>query len=527
MDNRRYIIDRFVDWLHSADINHYFLSSGLPDFLIADKRYPVFAIDILLEGELESIGESQADKSLKLKVKELTRLIPKELNPEIKTLVVSFPDEPARDNTNWSINEFLEKSEKGTTKKLIDFFDERFPQALRFPSGAPTRASLMDFDKTPSLGIELDEKQSKLAAEMGDFVDVIEGPAGSGKTLLLAARAKKILEMQPSAEILFVCFNGALRNYITYLMRNTSVKVSHWHEFSRAHGFRDHSTFETDNSERDFLRAPKPRIKFDAVLVDETQDFWPGWLQFLETFVRQDKFGLSLAGDKNQSLFLFAEKFKYESHHFSRKVRRFNLETTYRTTRQVSGVIGALEPSFALHSDQEVSEGPKVEVVFSDKQSRSNAVLADLKILLENQPEFSFSDCLILVPNFYFLRGENSPDKTLERAGIPTHVVWKNKGKELDLTLDTVKIMTVHSAKGLEFRNVFLLGLDELFSSEKLKSENDIQKVSKDSRLRLLLVGPSRSKERLHIYYSRSSVFIDRLSGVRELVNYQVYPDDY
>jgi superfamily I DNA/RNA helicase len=69
--------------------------------------------------------------------------------------------------------------------------------------------------------------------------------------------------------------------------------------------------------------------------------------------------------------------------------------------------------------------------------------------------------------------------------------------------------------------------LRSLFLSEKLKSENDVQKVSKDSRLRLLLVGPSRSKERLHIYYSRSSVFIDRLSGVRELVNYQVYPDDY
>ena len=517
-----------MDWLHSNDVTFFFLASGLPDFLIADSRFPLVAIDLYLENDLAFTGEDRADELLAAKVKELGQLLPSELSPSVEPVVLSFPDNPERDMVAWGADFVLDElTGDRPDEKLLSFLSKRFPQSGLFPNGTPSRASKMGLGLVPPVNLELDAEQSRIVDDIGDFVDVISGAAGSGKTLLLAARAKRIFEVDPGAKVLFICFNGALRNYIEYLMRNTSVEVSHWHDFSRSNGFRDKSSFEVDNSEKDLLHSPKPKQKYDAVLVDETQDFWPGWLKYLEMFVKPEKYGLSLAGDRKQSLFLQFDSLNDDFEGFSRKLRRFNLERTYRTTRQISEVIGALEPSFSIPKDSRLQEGPKVEVTFADKKDRSEALLADIELLREGQPEFSFSDCVVLIPTYYFLRGLDSPDKVLKASGVPTTVIWKNKWKDLNLSDDTVKIMSVHGAKGLEFRNVFILGLDELFLSEKIQRESDVQKVQNDTRLRILLVGPSRSKERLHIYYSRSSVFIDRLSGVEDFVSYQVYPDDY
>ena len=528
MNTRRYIIDRFIDWLHSHDVNFLFLASGLPDFLIADARLPVVAIDLYLEHDLVSIGEDEADQLLAAKIKELGQLFPSDIAQKIKPLVVSFPDNPSRDMDPWGVDSLLTGLEGDKPdEKLLSFLSERFPQSGLFPSGNPSRAAEMGLGKLPAVNLELDSEQKRIASDLGDYVDVISGAAGSGKTLLLAARAKRILELDPGAKVLFICFNGALRKYIEYLTRNTGVEVSHWHDFSRHHGFRDKSSFEFDNSENDLLYSPKPRKKYDAVLVDETQDFWPGWLKYLEMFIKPGRYGLSLAGDRKQSLFLQVNSLEKDFDGFRRSTRRFNLDRTYRTTRQISEVIGSLEPSFSLPQDTKLQDGPKVEVTFADKGDRSKALLADIELLREGQAEFSFSDCVVLVPTYYFLRGLDSPDKVLKASGIPTTVIWKNKWTDFQLSDDTVKIMSVHGAKGLEFRNVFLLGLDELFLSEKIQKEHDVHRVQNDNRLRILLVGPSRAKERLHIYYSRSSVFIDRLNGLDDFVSYQVYPDDY
>lgn len=65
---------------------------------------------------------------------------------------------------------------------------------------------------------------------------------------------------------------------------------------------------------------------------------------------------------------------------------------------------------------------------------------------------------------------------------------------------DKITLMTVHSAKGLEFPNVFVVGMEEgLFPTERMNAEHDIEEER-----RLFYVAMTRAEQRLFITWSRS-----------------------
>lgn len=65
----------------------------------------------------------------------------------------------------------------------------------------------------------------------------------------------------------------------------------------------------------------------------------------------------------------------------------------------------------------------------------------------------------------------------------------------------TVKLMTIHAAKGLEFKYVFVVGLEQgLFPSRRDQQQS---KYEAEEERRLCYVAFTRAKERLHISYAR------------------------
>ncbi|SYV91418.1 DNA helicase II [Mesomycoplasma hyorhinis] len=64
--------------------------------------------------------------------------------------------------------------------------------------------------------------------------------------------------------------------------------------------------------------------------------------------------------------------------------------------------------------------------------------------------------------------------------------------------------MTIHAAKGLEFQNVFLIGMSEGVFPTKKTLESYDQELLEEER-RLAFVAITRAKERLFISYSRSN----------------------
>jgi DNA helicase-2/ATP-dependent DNA helicase PcrA len=86
---------------------------------------------------------------------------------------------------------------------------------------------------------------------------------------------------------------------------------------------------------------------------------------------------------------------------------------------------------------------------------------------------------------------------------------------ELDHTTDRTKgdavtLMTVHAAKGLEFRHVFITGLEEgLFPHERM-GERGVK--DEEEERRLFYVALTRAKEKVHLSYAQMrTVFGQRL----------------
>lgn len=76
---------------------------------------------------------------------------------------------------------------------------------------------------------------------------------------------------------------------------------------------------------------------------------------------------------------------------------------------------------------------------------------------------------------------------------------------EIDSDKDAVNLMTLHSAKGLEFEIVFITGLEEGILPH-IKSTRSLSELEEERRL--CYVGITRSKEKVYLAFSRSRKFL-------------------
>jgi len=89
---------------------------------------------------------------------------------------------------------------------------------------------------------------------------------------------------------------------------------------------------------------------------------------------------------------------------------------------------------------------------------------------------------------------------------------------------DAVVLMTMHSAKGLEFGTVFLTGLEEgLFPSA--RSSGDAQEIEEERRL--CYVGITRAKQNLHLSFAHERMLFGRTSYNRHSRFLDEIPEQY
>lgn len=144
-------------------------------------------------------------------------------------------------------------------------------------------------------------------------------------------------------------------------------------------------------------------------------------------------------------------------------------------------------------------------------ESRANDGLADFvtnvidltgyKAMLEAQGEEGktrLENVEELVSSFRTFETEN-PERTL--GDFLEEVALVSSIDSYDETVDTVTLMTLHSAKGLEFDCVYIVGVEEgIFPSESARYNND----EVEEERRLAYVGITRAKKQL--YMTRSNM---------------------
>jgi hypothetical protein len=148
----------------------------------------------------------------------------------------------------------------------------------------------------------------------------LRGVAGSGKTAVLARRAARLASEGKS--VLIVCFNITLWHYIHDLVQRVPLKFDRkLIEYRHFHGFcwrvfarlswpkpmGEGEPFYHSKVPRAVLAAIQAKgvpddLQYDAILIDEGQDFHPEWYDMLCHFLG-DRDELMLVADKRQNIY--------------------------------------------------------------------------------------------------------------------------------------------------------------------------------------------------------------------------------
>jgi DNA polymerase III delta prime subunit len=370
-------------------------------------------------------------------------------------------------------------------------------------------------DERAAMRVVLDAQQAQIAGMAIGEPLLLTGPPGSGKTLVLAARARRLAAEHPDWRIHMLCYNKTLLPYLRRLVSDSPcVTVSLFSELARE--FKVRFDWVDDAVTWQGLAAAERRgldWAFDAVLIDEVQDFHPPWIAIALSLLRPGRGGMLLAGDPAQALYSDGDLQSYLREINCEELR---LSRPYRCTRQILSAIKSLDPEFEMEGIDEALHGPPVELIWADSwDGQAESIAWEVRHMVSQggrQPK----DIGILVTTYSGTY--RRLHAVLSAYHIPYSVVDRHDKGEFDLLSNTVKIMTVHSAKGFEFPVVFLFGLETLPDPEDADSRR---------RARVAFVGATRAMDQLMITYTRDNRFLELLSTDEEWVMRYVWPDSY
>lgn len=225
-----------------------------------------------------------------------------------------------------------------------------------------------------------DRQQEALIGLYANPRVLVQGVAGSGKTMLAMARAFRFAE--EGRKTLFLCYNKGLADWLTALIPEklgSSLSIYHFHslcsEWCWTAGIKfnvpadDDGAFWRENAANLLDRAiDKISIRFDAVVVDEAQDFFPNWWMPIELLnALAEEGSLYVFCDPAQNLFVNSELVLPELG------VRYSLPTNCRNTRRIATTCGRIR-AIEIAVRKEAPEGvdPIIEVASSGDKQRAS-----------------------------------------------------------------------------------------------------------------------------------------------------------
>lgn len=267
----------------------------------------------------------------------------------------------------------------------------------------------------------------------------VGGGAGTGKTVLACEDARR--QAAQGHRTLMTCGSHQLAEHLRENLSDTTVQVETFPALARRLGIEagklDGASFATANAPElvfDSLAA-RPDLAFDAVIVDEAQDFPPStWVAIDVLANRTDRSVLHAYFDSNQRL--YGElRTQFEAYELS----PIRLSRNLRNTQHIHQAIQRFYQGPALTADGPV--GPQVRWTASEEARIEIEAAEEVRRLL-NVERVSPSDIAVLCVE---------------------PKVAKNMGNRLRESAEAgLTLSTIADFKGLERRFVVLLATREL-----------------------------------------------------------------
>jgi hypothetical protein len=389
-----------------------------------------------------------------------------------------------------------------------------------------------DSDETatlPDIMRVMDIQQEQLARSLGDGHRVIHGVAGSGKTMLLGYRAEHLAKAQTAASkpILILCYNEPLARQIARVMAAKGiadrVQAVHFHKWCRdqlvAYGQSLPAANQSvSNKMADMVqrvitgvdRRQIPSGQYQAVLIDEGHDFAPEWLRLVVQMVDPTTNSLLVLYDDAQSIYERTQKmnFSFKSVGIQAQGRTTILKINYRNTRQILQTASLVAADLLTAEDKDDDGVPLLKPVSCGRDGEAPLIVR-LPTLREevgqvvellasaHREGHAWADMAILC------RHHSEMDmcaEFLRKRKLP-HQLRRNSSSVFDPAHDSIKVMTLHASKGLEFPVVALVGAGRMPADGEDEREE----------ARLFYVGATRATQRLVIGASGGGKFAARL----------------
>ncbi len=272
---------------------------------------------------------------------------------------------------------------------------------------------------------ELDDYQFAVLHRRANRPFIVEGCAGSGKSILALHKVKQIQE-QNMGSFYFILFTKTLKQYMqdgidTIGLRSDRVTYF-WHWKNR-------------------LGAPSA----DYIIVDEAQDFTE---EDIELFKSKANKALILYGDSAQQIYKFRvpPPIPMDKIAVLTGFPKENLTFNHRLPKKIARLaekIGDID-ELVIRCRTEGAELPKI-LEYPNLNAQLDAII---EIIRNRQLE----DVGV------FFRRNDEVEKAkqyFESKGLKVEAKY-NQSMDLDFTNDLPKLTTYHSSKGLQFEAVFI-----------------------------------------------------------------------
>ena len=424
-------------------------------------------------------------------------------------------------------------------QRLWAMFNVQFPHVLTLPQVDRIRwhmfpelrvsqgsffSSSIEQRSSDQLFRVMDLHQERLARSLGDGHRVIHGVAGSGKTLILGYRCEQLAKTT-AGPILVLCFNVALAAKLEQLAVShglgNRVLVRNFHRWCLDQITLYHVNKPADGKEffsrlvtcvqEAVERGQIPRAQYEAVLIDEGHDFEADWLTLITQMIDPTSNSLLLLYDDAQSIYGKRRPagFSFRRVGVQAQGRTTILRINYRNTDDIQRFAYEFAKEILKAASCDDDGVPLVKPEMAGRRGptpklvrlsslKAEAALIALQFKHRHAAGTAWNQMAVLYSARFI-----AEDLTAELAlqGVPFEWMNDRASKRFDPTSDKVKVITLHSSKGLEFPIVAIIGLGFMPYSE----------ADAADEARLLYVGMTRATDELFMTASKDSEFARRL----------------
>lgn len=309
--------------------------------------------------------------------------------------------------------------------------------------------------------MKLNEEQERVVNATENKIVVIAS-SGSGKTVCLVERAKRLLneENDPSKIVLLTYTNAAASEIKQRIGDYKNMFIGTIHSYANfllvKNGINTEEEIKNKNYDKLFTKVlsnPDVIQEVNHLLLDEAQDSSPIQYDFILNVIKPKNW--FMVGDYRQVIYEFNKVDPYMLLNLSKSpgVTKYELIHNYRTSQKIlkkaKNTIAMLGYEYYDNSiGVRTEEGRIIEV-----QYNINAIARDIPKCGEFKDWFILCRTNSQVNNVINgLKQHNIPCDTFKRAELDSDEFLER------MATNTVKVLTSHSAKGLENKYVIVVG---------------------------------------------------------------------